>query len=136
MKLSKQYLDELTYEVNGAAIEVHKTIGSGLLESVYHRCMEHELNHRGICFKSELVVPIQYKMLELETTLRCDLLIENALVIELKSVANLIPVYDAQLLTYMKLLNVPKGILYNFNSYNLLKDGQKTLVNGIFRELE
>ncbi len=108
MRLSKQYLDDLTYEINGAAIEVHKTIGPGLLESVYHKCLEHELRHRGISFQAELEVPVQYKMIEINTALRCDLLVENAIVIELKSVSELIPVFDAQLLTYMKLLIVSK----------------------------
>jgi len=136
MRLSKHYLEDLTYEINGAAIEVHRTIGPGLLESVYHKCLEHELGHRGISFESELIVPVQYKMVEIETKLRCDLLIENAIVVELKSVSALTPVFDAQLLTYMKLLNVPKGILYNFNTYNLFKDGQKTLVNRLYEGLE
>lgn len=136
MIISKKELDELTYQINGAAIEVHKTIGPGLLESVYHKCLEHELSHRGISFETELNVPVHYKMIEIDTVLKCDLLIENAVVVELKSVQNLIPVFDSQLLTYMKLLNVPKGILYNFNSYNLFKDGQKTMVNRLYEYLE
>ncbi|MEJ6583141.1 MAG: GxxExxY protein [Crocinitomicaceae bacterium] len=136
MRLSKHYLDDLTYEINGAAIEVHRTIGPGLLESVYHKCLEHELGNRGVSYQTELEVPVQCKMIEINTTLKCDLLVENAIVIELKSVNALTPVFDAQLLTYMKLLNVPKGILFNFNTYNLFKDGQKTLVNRLYETLE
>lgn len=88
MALNKKDLDDLTYQINGAAIEVHKAVGPRLLENVYHQCLKHELNYRGISFESELIVPVQYKMVEIETTLRCDLLIESAIVVELKSVAN------------------------------------------------
>jgi GxxExxY protein len=126
----------LTYQINGAAIEVHKFLGPGLLESVYHKCLKKELNLRGISFKSELLVPIVFKDLEIETDLRCDLFIENCIVIELKAIEIILPIHHAQLMTYMKLLESPKGILYNFHSVNLYKDGQKTFVNEYFRFLE
>lgn len=128
-------MDKLTYQIIGAAIEVHKTLGAGLLESAYHKCLIHELTLRNISFKSELIVPINFKGLVFETELRADLLIENCLVVELKSVSELLSVHSAQLLTYMRLLNVPKGILINFNCVNLYKQGQKTFVNEIFRDL-
>lgn len=136
MSLTKSYLKDLTYQINGAAIEVHKEIGAGLLESIYHKCMMRELEFRGIEFQSELKVPLYFKGVNLETELRCDLLIEKCIVVELKSVKEFIPIYDAQLLTYMRLLEVPKGILYNFNSLNIYNDGQKSFVNHHFSSLE
>jgi GxxExxY protein len=134
--ITKSYLTDLTYQVNGAAIEVHKFLGPGLLESVYHKCLKKEFNLRGISFKSELLVPIIFKDLEIETDLRCDLFIENCIVLELKAIETILPIHHAQLMTYMKLLEAPKGILYNFHSVNLYKDGQKTFVNEYFRILE
>jgi GxxExxY protein len=134
--ITKSYLTDLTYQVNGAAIEVHKFLGPGLLESVYHKCLKKELNLRGISFKSELLVPIIFKDLEIETDLRCDLFIKNCIVLELKAIETILPIHQAQLMTYMKLLEAPKGILYNFHSVNLYKDGQKTFVNEYFRILE
>jgi len=133
--MTKRYLDKLTYEVIGAAIEVPKSLGPGLLESVYHECMKHELTYRKINFQTELSVPIHFKGLILETELRCDLFIEYCLTVELKAVAELTPINEAQLLTYMKLLKSPKGILINFNCINLFKNGQKTFVNELFRDL-
>jgi GxxExxY protein len=134
--ITKSYLTDLTYQINGAAIEVHKFLGPGLLESVYHKCLKKELNLRGISFKTELLVPIVFKDLEIETDLRCDLFIENCIVLELKAIEIILPIHHAQLMTYMKLLESPKGILYNFHSVNLYKDGQKTFVNEYFRVLE
>ena len=136
MKLTKNYIKDLTYKINGAAIEVHKEIGPGLLENIYHRCMIRELEFRGIEFESELKVPLYFKGVNLETELRCDLLIENCIVVELKSVKEFAPIFEAQILTYMGLLKVPKGILYNFNCVNLYMEGQKSFVNHHFSNLE
>lgn len=133
--MTKEHLDKLTYDVIGAAIEVHKSIGPGLLENVYHQCIKEELKIRGIGFKTEMVVPVNFKGLVMDTALRCDLFIEDILVVELKSVSAFAPIHQAQLLTYMKLLNAPKGVLINFNSANIFRDGQKTLVNELFRSL-
>lgn len=105
--ISKRDLTDLIYQVNGAAIEVHKSIGPGLLESIYHQCMIKELSLRGINFQSELIIPIEYKGLDLKSDLRCDLFIENCLVLELKSVEKIIPIHIAKLMTYMKLLQSP-----------------------------
>ncbi|MBL4863111.1 MAG: GxxExxY protein [Crocinitomicaceae bacterium] len=135
MKMTKKYLDELTYDINGAAIEVHKELGPGLLESVCHKCLAYELWLRGINYEIEVELPVKYKMIEIDTKLRCDLFVENCIVIELKAVDNFHPVHSAQLLTYMKLLEVPKGILINFNAYNLFKDGQRTFINDRFKKL-
>ena len=133
--MNKTIIDKLSYDVLGAAIEVHKAIGPGLIESVYHDCLKHELSLRNISFLAELVVPIDYKGMKMTADLRCDLFVENLLVVELKSVSTLAPIHQAQLFTYMKLLKAPKGLLLNFNSVNLFRDGQKTLVNEIYRDL-
>lgn len=133
--LTQKYLDDLTYEVIGAAIEVHKQLGRGLLESVYHECLKEELSHRKINFLTELKVPLIYREKELNVNFRCDLFVENCLVVELKSVSELNPIFEAQLYTYMNLLKAPKGILINFNCSNIFKNGQKTFVNEYFRKL-
>ena len=135
MKYTKSDLNDLTYEIIGAAIEVHRHLGPGLLESVYHSCLKEELKQKRIGFESEFFVPLTYKNKNLSTELRCDLLIENCIAIELKAVDKLHPVHDAQLMTYMRLLKVPKGILINFNSVNIFKEGQRTFVNDLFRQL-
>lgn len=132
---TKKSLDNLTYHVVGAAIEVHKSIGPGLLESIYHECLKHELSLRNISFSTEMIVPIHFKDIILQTGLRCDLFVKDCLVIELKAVSMLTLIHEAQLLTYMKLLKTPKGILINFNCVNLFKEGQKTFVNEYFRSL-
>ena len=135
MKITKSFLKDLVYKVNGAAIEVHRALGPGLLESVYHKCLKHELHERGIKYKSELIVPVSYKGLELDAELRCDLFIENILPVELKAVETIIPVHEAQLMTYMKLLKAPEGLLLNFNVTNIFKEGQQTYVNEMYRSL-
>lgn len=135
MRLTKTQIKDLTYQINGAAIEVHKSLGPGLLESVYHKCLIHELNIRGISFTSELIVPVNYKGLQLDAELRCDLLIENTIVIELKAVEKILPIHEAQVITYMNLLEAPFGILFNFKTSNIYHDGQKTFVNEIYRIL-
>lgn len=133
--ITRSYLKHLTYQVNGAAIEVHKNLGPGLLESVYHQCLKKELTLRGIGFQSELIVPVDYKGVEIETKFRCDLFVEKCLVVELKAHELILPIHEATLMTYMKLLESPKGVLYNFNVINLYRDGQKTFVNEYFRGL-
>jgi GxxExxY protein len=132
--LTKKQVNELTYDVLGACIEVHKQMGAGLLESVYHECLKEEL-HRKIKFHTEKVIPVTYKAKLLNIDFRCDLFIENCLVVELKAVQELNNVFEAQLLTYMKLLKCPKGLLINFNCSNIFKEGQKTFVNEHFSNL-
>ena len=133
--ITQTYLDELTYDVIGAAIEVHKTIGSGLLESVYQKCLEEELKYRNINFQSEKTISVIYRDKEMNVDFRCDFFIENCLVVELKSVNEMSSIFEAQFLTYMKLLKSPKGILINFNCFNIFKEGQKTFVNEYFKLL-
>ena len=134
---TKSELNKLQYEIIGAVIEVHRHLGPGLLESVYHRCLKHELTLRGIFFESELKTYINYKDMEEkdEDTLRCDLLVEKAIVLELKSVTCFAPIHETKLMNYMRLLKKPKGLLVNFNCTNIVEEGYKSLVNEIYRQL-
>lgn len=134
--ITKKYLDDLTYEIIGGAIEVHKLMGRGLLESVYHQCLKEELLHRKMNFQTEMKIPVDYKGKTLDIDFRCDLFIENSIVVELKAVNEMNAVYEAQLLTYMKLLKCPKGILIDFNCANIFNEGQKTFVNEYFSKLK
>ncbi|MEO7923005.1 MAG: GxxExxY protein [Chitinophagaceae bacterium] len=129
MRVTQKYLDELTYITIGCAIEVHRQLGPGLLESVYEKCFIRELSLKNINYEAQRIVPIHYKGTQLEAELRYDVLVEKLLITELKSVEGILPVHQAILLTYMKLLQKPKGVLINFNCTNIFKEGQKTLVN-------
>ena len=132
MELTREYLTDLVYKVNGAAISVHKILGPGLLESVYHRCMVYELAKRQIKFNAQVSVPVDYGDVRIGVDLRCDLLIEDVLVVELKAVEKIMPIHIAQLLTYMKLLHSPIGLMINFNSTHIFSEGQKTYVNELY----
>ena len=129
MSINKSFLDNLEYNVTGACIEVHKILGPGLLESVYVRCLIRELQLRNIKYTSEQSILLSYKDVVLDTALRADLYIENCLIIELKSVERILPVHEAQILTYMKLLKAPKGLLINFNCTNIIQYGKKAFVS-------
>jgi GxxExxY protein len=119
--------DPFTHLVIGAAIEVHRIMGPGLLESVYHRCMEQELRLRGVDFQSDVVIPLEYKGVCLDDQLKMDLFCPGRLVVELKAVEKLHPVHEAQLLTYLRLSKTHVGLLINFN-VPVLKDGVKRMV--------
>ena len=116
--------DLLTGNVIGAAIEVHRILGPGLLESTYKHCLAQELTIREIRFKLEVPLPVEYKGTRLDCGYRIDMLVENQLILELKSVKTIEGIHQAQLLTYMKLSGISLGLLINFNS-QLLKDGIK-----------
>lgn len=133
--VTKKHLNELTYEVIGSAIEVHKYLERGLLENVYHQCLKEELLNRKINFLTEMKIPVIYKEKTLDVDFRGDLFIEQSIVVELKCTQELLPIHKAQLITYMKLLQCPKGILINFNCSNIFKEGQKTFVNEYFNRL-
>src|SRR5579875_909282 len=126
--MTQRYLNELTYEIIGCAIEVHKHLGPGLLESVYEKCFRKELTLRNIEYKTQLFVPIEYKGLLLDAELRLDFIIEDLIIVELKAIEDILPVHEAQVLTYMRLMQKPKGILINFNCIHIFKQGQKTFV--------
>lgn len=130
--ITKSLLNDLSYKIIGCAIEVHKYLGPGLLESVYHECMKKELSLRGFNYQSQLLVPINYKGLLMAADYRLDFLVDDILVVELKAMDGLLPFHEAQLLTYMKLLQKPKGVLINFNCTNIVKEGSKQMVNEHF----
>ncbi len=115
---------ELTHDIIEAAIEVHRALGPGLLESAYHCCLRHELSARGMSVEAEVPIPIIYKGVHLDAGYRIDLLIEKSVIVEIKSIEQLLPIHEAQLLTYLKLTEVRVGLLMNFN-VPLLKDGIK-----------
>ena len=133
--VTQKYINELTYEIIGSAIEVHKTMGPGLLENIYHYSLIEELKSRKINFETELKIPVFYKDTKLEVDLRCDLFIEKSIVVELKSVSEIKPIFEAQILTYMNLFKSPIGLLINFNVTNIFKEGQKTYINKLYNEL-
>ena len=107
--------NQLTNEIIGSAIEVHRNLGPGLLESTYEECMAYELQERQLTIKRQIEIPVLYKGTQFEQNYRIDLLVNNQVIIELKSVNKLEPVHDAQLLTYLKLANKRYGLLLNFN---------------------
>ena len=119
--------DALSNKVIGCALEVHRHLGPGLLESAYEQCLAHELSSAGISFERQRAIPIHYKGNQLDCGFRVDLLVDDTLIVELKSVQKLLPIHEAQLLTYMKLANVRIGLLMNFN-VKMLKDGLKRMV--------
>jgi len=133
--MTQRYLNELTHTIIGAAIEVHKELGPGLLESIYEKCLAHLLKEKGLHLILQQNVPIIFKGLYLDCDLRFDLLVENSIIVEIKAVDGLLPIHEAQLLTYLKLLAKPKGILINFNCTNIFKEGQKTMVTELFATL-
>ena len=119
--------EELTHEIRGAAMEVHKELGPGLLESAYEECMCHELSIRGLAFQRQVVLPVVYKGIKLDCGYRLDLVVEDKVVLELKSVQQITPLHEAQLLTYLRLSGKKVGLLMNFNTV-LIKDGIKRMV--------
>ena len=119
--------DELTRKIIGAAIEVHRVLGPGLLESIYEDCLCHELTLQGISFERQKPVDVNYKGMEIESGYKMDLIVDGKVVVELKAVQEIHPLFEAQLLTYMKLTGCKVGLLINFN-VPVLKDGVKRMV--------
>ena len=115
-------LEKLTEQIIGAAIEVHRNLGPGLLESAYEECLCHELSLRGLSFKRQQSLPVKYKGVSLDCGYRLDLVVQDRVVLELKCVEKQLPIHEAQLLTYMKLGGFKVGLLLNFN-VPVLKDG-------------
>jgi len=120
-------IDQITEQIIGAAIEVHRALGPGLLESAYEECICHELSLRDIQFKRQIPLPVEYKGIKLDCGYRLDLLAVDTVVVEIKAVDTLLPIYEAQLLTYLKLGNWRVGLLINFNE-TVLKHGIKRMV--------
>lgn len=126
--MKNEILNQLSKEILAAAITVHKEMGPGLLESVYELCLLKELQLRGIIAENQVLVPLFYKGEQLNKDFKIDILVENEIVIELKAVDMLLPVHDAQIISYLKLTNKKLGFLINFN-VSLLKEGFNRFVN-------
>ena len=120
-------VDRIAAQVIDAAFAVHRTLGPGLLESVYETCLKYELTKRGIPFQAQVFLPVVYDGQTLDAGLRLDLLVAECVIVEIKAVEKLIPVHTAQLLTYLKLTHLRLGLLINFGA-SLLKDGIKRVV--------
>ncbi|MDD2605852.1 MAG: GxxExxY protein [Desulfobacteraceae bacterium] len=120
----------LSQKVIGAAIEVHRTMGPGLVESIYEKCLARELELRGIRSKRQLTVPVEYKGYTFEEPLRLDMLVEDCLLLELKSVEKIHPMHKAQLLSYMKLIDAPVGLLLNFHELRMRDGIQRMILSG------
>lgn len=116
MSLTRKNLDSLSHKIIGCAIEVHKHQAQGLLESVYGKYFTHELGLRGVKYQSQQRVPVSCKGLSLEAELRYDVLVENLIIVEIKSINSILPIHEAVMLIYLKMINKPKGIIINFNS--------------------
>ena len=119
--------DSLTESVIGLAIEVHRALGPGLLESAYQECLCYELKTNGIAFARQVALPVVYKAVKLDCGYRMDLVVDDRLVVELKTVEKILPIHEAQLLTYLRLSRIRTGLLLNFNT-SVLKDGIKRMV--------
>ncbi len=132
--MTKKEITQLSYEITGFAIKVHKALGPGLLESVYEECLKIELIKNGYDVKQQLYFPINYEGIEIETKLVVDLLVNDTIIIELKAVEEVLPIHEAQLLTYMKVLKKPQGLLINFFTNNITKS-MKPFINEFFKEL-
>jgi GxxExxY protein len=128
MRIDPSTFNDLTHRILGAAIEVHRTLGPGLLESIYSTCLHFELAARNLRFVAQRPVPIVYKGMALEACYRVDLVVEDLIVVEVKSVAVLPPVFDAQLITSLHLTGCPAGLLINFNVPRLM-DGVRRKLN-------
>lgn len=133
--VTQKYLNDLTYEIIGAAIEVHKDFGPGLLESVYEHCMLLSLQDKGLTVSRQQSLPLIYKGHKLDCIFRIDLMVEEMIIVEIKSIDYLTKLNEAQIMTYLKLLNKPKGIIINFNSLNIFKEGQRTIVTNLYSSL-
>ena len=127
MKNTSRQFSALSNRIIGCAIEVHRHLGPGMLESTYQHCLAHELGINDIAYEIERPLPVVYKDIQLDCGYRIDLFVENEIIVELKSVEKLLPIHEAQLLTYLKLAKVKQGFLINFN-VRRLKDGLKSYI--------
>jgi len=134
MIITQKYINDTAYAIVGCAIEVHQHLGPGLLESVYQTCLVDELRRYDFNVQAQVWVPVIYKDRILDSTLKLDILVNDLIIIELKAQENMIPLYKAQLLSYLRLANKPKGLLINFHSESIVKD-LVTLVTEEFSNL-
>jgi GxxExxY protein len=127
--VKRMNINEITGKIIQSAIEVHKHLGPGLLESVYEECLCHELYLMGLSFERQKNLPVEYKDIKLDCGYRLDLVVEKQVIVEIKAVEKLLPIYEAQVLTYLKLSGLRVGLLINFNC-PVLKEGLKRLISG------
>ena len=132
--MTKKEITQLSYEILGYAIKVHKKLGPGLLEKIYEECLKYELEKNGYDVKQQVNVEVEYYDIQLVNPLRLDLLVNDCIIVQLKTVEKFHPIDEAKLLTYMKLMSVPQGLLINFNTTNISKSC-KPLVNEYFHRL-
>ena len=133
--MTKKEITQLSYEIVGCAIKVHKKLGPGLLESIYEECLKYELLKIGFDVKQQIPIKVEYDDLVLEKEYRFDLLVNDCIVVELKTVDKFEPIHEAIILTYMNLLEVPQGLLINFKTTNITKS-TKPFVNDYYRMLD
>ena len=125
--MSNLNIDQLSNKIIGLAIEVHRNLGPGLLESVYQQCLAYELSNANIKFELEKPIPVKYKNININCAFRADLIVDDRIILELKTVEKILPIHEAQLLTYLKLTGIKLGIILNFNVL-LLKNGIKRMI--------
>lgn len=133
--ITQRKLNDLAYKIVGACIEVHKLAGPGLYEEVYHQCLEKEFKILGLNFKSELEIPFSYKCENINCKLKCDFLIEDLIVLEIKAVSEFHNIHRAQTMNYMNLLKTHRSILINFNVNNIYHEGYETFASKLFQNL-
>ncbi|WP_426477375.1 GxxExxY protein [Chryseobacterium sp. CBSDS_008] len=133
--ITQKLVNDLSYKIVGACIEVHKLAGPGLYEEIYHQCLEREFDLLGLNYRSELEIPFLYKGSHIDCKVKCDFLIEELIVLELKSVTEIHQIHKAQTMNYMNLLKVPRSILVNFNVTNLYHEGCEFFASKIFKAL-
>ncbi|MBL7871148.1 MAG: GxxExxY protein [Cyclobacteriaceae bacterium] len=129
--ITQKYINDLAYDLIGCAIEVHKQLGPGLLESIYEECFCEEIKSKQLNFVRQVKIPVTYKNRGLDIDLRLDVMVEGLVICELKAIECMLPVHHAQVLSYMKLLQIPKGLLINFHTDNIVKN-YKPFVNEYF----
>lgn len=132
--MTKEEITQLSYDIVGCAIKVHKELGPGLLESVYETCLAYELREKGFLVNQQISTKINYGKIEIETPLKVDLLVNDTIIIEIKTAEKILPVHQAQLMTYMKILKKPQGLLINFYTDNITKS-MIPLINEYFAKL-
>lgn len=133
--MTKKEITQLSYEIVGCAIKVHKKLGPGLLESIYEECLKYELLKNGFEVKQQVPIKIEYDDLVFEKEYRFDLLVNDCIVVELKTVDKFEPIHEAIILTYMNILEIPQGLLINFKTTNITKS-TKPFVNEYYRMLD
>jgi len=133
--ITQKVINQLTKDIIGCAIDVHKEFGPGMLEKTYEKALLMLLAENGLKAQSQLEVPVTFRGVVIDNAFKLDLLIEDLIVVELKAVEKILPVHEAQLLTYLKLMKKPKGVLINFYSTNIFYEGQKTFITEEYSRL-